>query len=194
MESQLHNDPDKLKAALQEALDEVQDADRVLLGYGNCGNAIQGLRSGDFELVVPRLDDCISLVFGSQTARLEYGSRYRSLFYTDGWANNGRSVVDEYNDAVERFGEEDAQDIFDMMYEHYKTMTYLDTGLYDIDELMDRTRFIAQMCDMEQRAHPATLDYVERLVCGPWSDDLFVVVGPHDTVPGNLFMQPGSVL
>ena len=194
MESQLHNVPEKMARALQDALDEVKDADRVILGYANCGNVIQGLKSGDFELIVPRLDDCISLVFGSQAARTEYGSQHHALYFTDGWMDKGHNIIEEYHRTVEEHGEEDAQDIFDMMYCHYKTMAYLDTGLYDVEELMDRTRFLADMCDLEQRVEPGTLDYVERLVCGPWDEELFVVIGPHEVVPAWPFATPGSVL
>lgn len=193
LESQLHNVPEKLSGALQVAIDSVGDVDRVLLGYANCGNVVQGLTSGDFELVVPRLDDCISLVLGSQTWRQLYGARYHSLFFTDGWMDEGHNIIDEYNHAVERYGEESAQDIFDMMYEHYETMTYIDTGLYDTAGLIERTRFVAELCDMGQRVEQGTLDYVERLVCGPWDEDLFVVVGPHETIPAAPFLTPGSV-
>ncbi len=194
LESQLHNVPEKLSGALQEAIDAVEDADRVLLGYANCGNVVQGLRSGDFDLVVPRLDDCISLVFGSQKRRQEYGEQWRSLFFTDGWMNEGRNILDEYDQMVDKYGEDGAQDIYDMMYAHYRTMTFVDTGLYDVAELLERTRFISEMCELEQRVEPGTLDYVERLVCGPWDPELFVVVGPGEVIPATPFMEPGSVV
>lgn len=194
LESKLHNVPANLAEALQQALDEVEDADRVLLGFANCGNKIQGLTTGDFELIVPRLDDCISLVMGSQRRRELYSQRNRAMYYTDGWMDKGHNVIDEYDDCVEKYGEEDAQDIFAMMYAHYKTMAYLDTGLYDVDELMARTRFVSEMTDMEQKVEPATLAYVEQLVCGPWPDDLFVRVPPRSVVPAAPFLMPGSVV
>ena len=194
LESLLHNVTEKLEAGLQEALDAVTDADIVLLGYANCGNTVQGLRTGDYELIVPRLDDCISLLFGSQRAREAYGQQNPAYFYTDGWMDEGHNMIDEYEHAVERYDEETARDIFGMMYEHYDTMAFLETGLYDIDALMNQLRFIAEMCEMEQRRAPATLSYVERLVIGPWDDDLFVHVPPHSQIPAQPFATPGSVL
>ena len=166
----------------------------MIFGYGNCGNAVQGLTTGDFELVIPRLDDCISLVFGSQKRREAYGKQYHAMFFTDGWMDEGHNMIDEYNSVVERYDEETAEDVFAMMYEHYESMTFLDTGLYDVDELMDRTRFLGEMCDMKQLREPATLSYVERLVLGPWDEDLFVHVPPHSTVPSHPFATPGSVI
>lgn len=194
MESKLHNVTKKLADALQEALDDVHNADVVILGYGNCGNTVQSLTTGDYELIVPRLDDCISLVFGSQKRREAYGQQHHALFFTDGWMDEGHNIIDEYNTMVERYDEETAEDLFDMMYEHYETMAYLDTGLYDVDAVIDRTRFIAEMCDLQQLREPGTLSYVERLVLGPWDENLFVHVPPHSTIPAEPFATPGAVL
>ena len=188
LESQLHNVSKKMAQALQDAIDAVQDVDRVILGYANCGNAIQGLRNGSFELVSPRVDDCISLVFGGQKARAAYGNAHHAIYFTDGWMDEGHNIVDEYNRLVDGYDSETASDIFRMMYANYKTMAYLDTGLYDTDELMTRTRFIAEELELEQRVEPVMLDYVERLVCGPWDEDLFVVVGPHEIIPSEPFL------
>ena len=194
LESKLHNVPANLKSSLQQALDDVRDADRVLLGFGNCGNVIQGLSSGDFEIIIPRLDDCISFVMGSQKRREAYSRANHAMYLTDGWMDTGHNLIEEYETAREMYGEEDADDVFGMMYAHYETMAYLDTGLYDVGELMERTRFITDLIELEQKVEPATLAYVELLVCGPWDESLFVHVAPHDTVPSAPFMQPGSVL
>ena len=194
LESKLHNVPTNLKDKLQQALDEVQDADRVLLGYGNCGNVVQGLVAGDFEIIVPRLDDCISLVMGSQRRREQYSRDNHALYFTDGWMDQGHNIIDDYQGVVDKYGEEEAEDIFAMMYVHYDTMAYLDTGLYDVEELMNRTRFISELTETVQKVEPGTLAYVERLVCGPWPDDLFVRIAPHEVVPASPFMQPGSML
>ena len=194
LESKLHNVPANLKEKLQKSLDDVEDADRVLLGFGNCGNVVQGLVAGDFEIVIPRLDDCISLVMGSQMRREQYSRDNRAMYLTDGWMDTGHNLIDEYQSAVDQYGEEEAEDIFGMMYVHYETMAYLDTGLYDVGGLMERTRSICELIEVVQKTEPATLSYVERLVCGPWTEDLFVRVAPHQTVPAAPFMQPGSVL
>ena len=193
IEHLLHNVPTKLTATLQEAIDDVRDADRVLLGYGNCGNAVQGLKNGDFELIVPRLDDCISLVLGSQRYREHYTREHSAFYLTDGWLNGGHTIKAEYDEMVEDYGEEEANEVMSMMYAHYNTMAYLDTGLYDIEELMERTRRLCEIIETEQVVEPATLAYVERLVCGPWPDELFVRVAPNDTIPAAPFFEPGSV-
>ena len=59
---------------------------------------------------------------------------------------------------------------------------------------MEHTRFIADICGMGQRVHPGMHDYAERLVCGPWTEGLFVVAGPGEVIPAAPFAKPGSVL
>ncbi|MBO7702648.1 MAG: DUF1638 domain-containing protein [Eggerthellaceae bacterium] len=193
LENQLHIVPAKLKSELQNALSSVQDADRVLLGYGNCGNVVPGLESGDFELIVPRLDDCISLMLGSQFYRQWFSDEHKAFYLTDGWTG-GKSTIDhEFASMYEDYGEEEANEVMAMMYAHYSTMAYLDTGLYDIAGLMQETAHLCEVIGVKQVIEPATLAYVEQLVCGPWPEELFVRVGPHEMIEADPFMQPGSV-
>lgn len=193
LEHHLHNVPTKLKEELQSAIDGVSDADRVLLGFGNCGNVVQGLVSSDFELIVPRLDDCISLVLGSQLYRQAYSSEHKAFYLTDGWLDGESTITRDYEQLYEEQGEEEADEVMAMMYAHYETMAYLDTGLYDIAKLMEETRHLCEVIDVKQVIEPATLSYVEQLVCGPWPEELFVCVGPHETIAASPFSQPGSV-
>lgn len=192
LEHLLHNVPTNLTAALQEALDGMSDVDRVLLGYGNCGNAIQGLRVGDFELIIPRIDDCISLMLGSQRYRERFSQKNHAFYLTNGWVDGDHTITSEYEELRENYGEEEADEVTAMIYAHYDTMAYLDTGLYDVGALMRDTRHLCEIIEVDQVVEPATLSYVERLVCGPWPDELFVRVGPGETVPAAPFLTPGS--
>ena len=69
----LHINPANLKAALQDAIDAAAGtADEIVLGYGFCSMAVMGLRANGCTLVVPHVDDCISIFLGS---RDEYRNR-----------------------------------------------------------------------------------------------------------------------
>ena len=48
IESGLHLNPDSLRRRMQEELDAINKAQRVLLGFGFCGNSLIGLRSQKF--------------------------------------------------------------------------------------------------------------------------------------------------
>ena len=70
MDYGLHRVPDKMTCTLQAALDGVQVPSLVVLGYGLCGNGLDGLRAGPHTLLAPRPDDCIATrsVLGSRRA------------------------------------------------------------------------------------------------------------------------------
>ena len=69
LEAQLHLSPERLKAALRVA---VAEADKpgatIVLGYGLCSNSVLGLKTEHATLVVPRVDDCIAMLLGSNEA------------------------------------------------------------------------------------------------------------------------------
>jgi len=179
----LHNVPSKLNAAVQEVFDSLEDVDRVLLGYANCGNAIKGVVARDFEIIIPKVDDCISILFNSQKAREEYSAQWASMFMTEGWMDADHNIVQEHEYMCEKYGEETAIEFTEMMYANYRTMTYLDTGLYSIPSLMERTKVICDIAELETRTHPVELTYIEQLIAGPWPDDRFLHVAPGATIP-----------
>ncbi|MBP1628958.1 MAG: hypothetical protein H6Q00_3433 [Holophagaceae bacterium] len=59
---------DRLKVQLQDTFDALNDVDRVLLAFGSCGNALLGPQTRGFQLVFPKVDDCISLLSGAWIA------------------------------------------------------------------------------------------------------------------------------
>ncbi len=79
LEPGLHDVPKKLHETLEAHLDTVRGYDTVLLAMGFCGNSVVGLHTHDFELVIPRRDDCISLLLGD-TQR-----PFAAVFLTEGW-------------------------------------------------------------------------------------------------------------
>ena len=175
LESGLHNTPNILRERLQEALDGL-DAERVLLAMGYCGNAISGVRAGEHELIVPRVDDCISLLLGSVERRVEVSKELSAYFFTEGWMRGERNIWNEYLYTVEKYGEDMADTIMEMMYSHYKTLALLDCGVGDLDALSEQVRPLAEALGLERKRVGATLSYIEQLFTGPWDDERFLVV------------------
>lgn len=187
LESKLHNTPAKLLETLQDAVDSVTGAERILLGYGNCGNGVVGLHANDCEIIIPRVDDCISVLFGSQRTRMAYSSEHAAFFMTEGFWDMGYNLADEFAQLVEDYGEEDADEILEMMYHNYRTMAYLDTGVSDIADLQARTCGICEKLGLSQTVAPGTLTYLEMLLHGPWPDNRFLHVAPHATIVADEF-------
>ena len=62
----LHDTPDKLRETLNERIAATPGECTILLAYGRCSNGTAGLVAGSHRLVLPAVDDCISLLLGRQ--------------------------------------------------------------------------------------------------------------------------------
>lgn len=182
IESGLHNTPEKLKLRLQETLDGIHGYERVLLSFGTCGNSVLGLRIGAYELVMPRVDDCISLLLGSMQERRKIDREYAAYYLTDGWLRGERNLWVEYKYCVDKYGEERARDIAGMMYGHYRTLGLLDPGVNDVAGLVGGTKIIAETLGLEQRVIPAGTGYIRELLTGPWPTDRFIIKEPYSLI------------
>src|SRR6516225_1843952 len=85
IESGLHDDTRKLGEALQGEIDRIDDVSNILMAFGYCGNALLGLKSRNARLIVPRADDCISLLLGSHEQRRTIADEMGTYFLTKGW-------------------------------------------------------------------------------------------------------------
>ncbi len=191
-EKGLHNSPDRLRDALQAQLDALDpDVGRVIFTYGYCGGCISGLHV-NAETIFPRVDDCITMLLGSHSRRLEFSDSGTGAFYlTEAWLDSDRSIVEEYNYAMRRYGEKRARRILDAMFHNYSTIVLLDTGLSPIDPTLEKARKIAQALDFSVRIVPATLGYLRALVSGPWLADRFVVLPPGESLTP---LQAGTMM
>jgi hypothetical protein len=178
VESGLHNTPSKLKARLQDVLEGLAGIDRVLLCFGTCGNSFLGIKLGAYEAILPRVDDCITLLIGSLQTKNNYNRKNAAYYLTEGWLRGERSIWDEYQYCINKYGEETAKDISADLYGHYRSLGLLNTGINDIAKLTLDTKEIADTFHLNQIVIPASTEYIEELLIGPWSHKRFIVKPP----------------
>jgi hypothetical protein len=182
LEAQLHILPDKLKTALRAAVAEADEPGvTIVLGYGLCSNAVLGLTTRHATLVVPRVDDCIAMLLGSNEAfsmeaEKECGSYYLARAYLDECAN----LVTEHEAMVEKYGEERAVRMMKLVLKHYRRVVLVDTGRYDLEPLRERVREVARLYDLAVDEVPGTTRIVDGLVAGEWGDDFVVAPPGHE--------------
>lgn len=181
LESGLHNSPKKLKRRVTELLDTVTEG-RVLLAMGSCGNSLEGVVSQHTQLIVPRVDDCISILLGSMQQRQKISSELAAYFLTEGWMRGERNLWVEHLKMVEKYGEEQAMVIAEMLYAHYRTLALVDCGTSSMEELLEESLEMAKTMSLRQQIIPGTLSYLQQLLTGPWPEDRFAVKAPGEAL------------
>lgn len=188
LESGLHNWPDKLRSRIQELLEQCQSYDTVLLAMSFCGNSVVGLKTKAFQLVIPRSDDCITLLLGSFHRRQEVKATY---FLTEGWLKGELNLWKEYQNCLTKYGEKRGKRIFSTLLAHYKNLALVDTGCFDQETLEKQVCQIAAVLGLEYICLDGTLDHLKQLLTGPWTGDRFVLVEPRSQVTSDMCTLKG---
>lgn len=123
----LHVSPDRLRAVIQEAIDKKeQDYSTILLGFGLCSKALEGLKTSRAQMVYPLVDDCIGLFMGSRAAHLELTRDEPGRFFLSrGWIEAGTTPFEELKAIAERCGMEKAVEMTRKLLAHYRALSFI---------------------------------------------------------------------
>jgi len=123
-----HARPNELRKKLQAQIDDSDGFDAVLLCYGLCGRATDGLVARDKPIVLIRSHDCGGILLGSRKRFEEVfkdmpSTPFSSIgivekgnyFFDGGELVSGDCCGGEWERMVEEYGEENAKYIYDMM-------------------------------------------------------------------------------
>jgi len=188
VESNLHNWPDKLRDNIQQELDKLDSYERILLGFCVCGNSVLGIQTRNFELIMPKTDDCISLMLGSMKRKMELTSGHHSLFLTKGWMKHEANIWGEYEHTLKKYGAEITADIMNTIYGKYDWLSIIDTGAYVLDDILPETQKIADAFDFEHIILEGSTSYIEQLLTGPWDSERFIRVPPRSIITDSMLI------
>lgn len=179
----LHVNPEALRSSLQRAIDRMAEAaDRIILGYGLCSQAVVGLRANHCTLVVPKVDDCIAIFLGSGAAYREQVCSVPGTYYlTKGWIEVGDSPFHEYDSLVEQYGEEKARRLMARILKNYTRLALINTGQYELERYRDYSRRTAERFGLRYEEIPGSDALIRRMLYGPWDGD-FVIAHPGETI------------
>ncbi len=189
LEAGLHNVPEQLNARLQAILDSCQEFETILLAMGFCGGALTGLQTHSYQVVVPRCDDCITLLLGSAERRRQITATY---YLTEGWLNGERNIWREYEYCVEKYGKNRGDRIFSVMLSQYRYLALLNPGIPGKENAEAAIRRIARELKLEFVRIDGTLEYIKDLLNGNWAEERFLVVPPNSTVTSDNFLAKGE--
>ncbi len=181
LEFGLHMIPNDLRKKLQHVVDDqCAEFDTLILGYGLCAMAVVGLQTRNFTLVIPRVDDCISIFLGSKDAYVEQAKKEPGTYYlTKGWIEVGDTPFEEYHRLVEQFGEDQADRIIGIILKNYTRLAYIDTGQKDQDRYREYSRTAAKKFNLRFEEIKGSDTLIRKLLFGPWDDEILVAPPGH---------------
>jgi hypothetical protein len=172
-----------LKNKLQSAIDASDPViNTIILGYGLCSQAVVGLKSERFTLVIPKTDDCIGIFLGSQTLYLnEHRNEPGTYYLTKGWLETGGTPFHEFDNMVKKYGIEKAKRIMNQMLGNYKRIVFINTGLSELDKYRAEAKAIADRFGLRYEEMEGSDKLIRKMISGTW-DDNFVIVKPGHTL------------
>ena len=186
----LHSIPKQLKQAIQEQVDSISEPSLIVLGYGLCGNGLDGIRAGKHTLVIPKADDCIAIFMGSRQRYLKQFHENPGTYYlTKGWFEVGSDPLSEHEKYVEQYGLETADWLMEQQYQHYRKLMFVAQRQTDLDTYRPRALEVAAYCERFGMVYEEYLG----------SDELVkqisaVLESHHNLSPEFIVVPPGGLL
>ena len=185
LESGLHNSPDRLRETIQEQLDSLQ-ADFILMVFGCCGKGLVGIKANKAKVIIPRIDDCITLLLGSTESRRRIPNEISTYFITRGWLDPQGNIMWSYLEWVERYGEQKALRLTKKMLAHYTRFMIINTGAYALESILPSVEDSCEKFNMQYKVISGSLRLLYRLLTGPW-DEEFIVLQPGQATSASDF-------
>lgn len=186
MERGYHDTPELLREKLQQTINEHQDVDEILLVYCLCGNGTQGIYSPGTRLVLPRFDDCINLMLCTGARNTRALTKAGTMYLTHGWSLSEKSMVQQYEQMVEEYDEETAEDLVEMMYGHYTDIALIDTGCYDMEQATAYAKKAGEVLHLDVTTVPGSTKILRELLTGVRNNH-FVVCKPGEAISPDMF-------
>jgi hypothetical protein len=168
MDYGLHRVPAKMTDQVQETIDQIEEPSLVVLGYGLCGNGLNGIQAGKHTLLVPRADDCITLLLGSRQAYVrEFEAVPGTYWLSKGWLESGSHPLKEYEEYLPRYGPERTMWFMDQQYQNYERLVLVAHSEADLEAYRPQALEVARFCERWGMRYEELLGsdhYVRRLV------------------------------
>jgi len=140
-------------------------------GYGLCSNSVLGLKTEHATLVVPRVDDCIAILLGSNGAFADQSAQACGTYYlAKAYLEDCETILSEHDKLVEKHGVERAEKMMRLLLAHYSRIVLIDTGRYDLRPYRARVADFAERFDLAVEDVPGTTRIMDALVARRGAD------------------------
>lgn len=186
LESALHDTPEKLKSELQQAIAAVspEQYDRIILGYGICGQGTDGITAGKVPMTIPQIHDCISLFLGSIAKYKEQFERCPGTYYfTAGWLEKGSSPDNIRQWLLKSCPGHSEKEIAELMDEffsgwqkNYTRAVFIETGADNDDACRKLAQTTAEKYGWKYEELAGSTKFFEKLLLAEKNDNEILLV------------------
>ncbi len=188
----LHRTPDRMKDAVQKALDRVSpEIKKVVLGYGLCSNGVVGVKAPPQGLYIPKMHDCIGMFLGSHKQFMEYFRNEPGTYYlTKSWIDNRKDPMGLVeNEYTKRVGREWAEEAMRSEIQNYKFIAYIETGIGDDEQYKKIAKENAKHFGKTYKELKGSTHFFKRMIEGPMEEPDFLYFEPGQTVKQINFLK-----
>lgn len=170
----LHSEPEKMHEHLQERIDGLQEAQRVVLCVSNCGGSTAGVLASSVELILPRTRDCLDILLsGDSLASLERD--IGGVYFTRGWMDFSRQSEIDLDRLTAKQGRAEAEAYLYELYSTCNKFYIIDTGCYDVDEVKDYVAPLVKLVGGTLSIQKGTYGILRKIAKGQFDEDFMVV-------------------
>lgn len=175
LEPELHSNPRKMHATLQQIIDDNgsanNPADEIVICVSGCGKATCNLIASSCNLVVPRTMDCIDILLsGSNTPRPK-----GAIFLTASWMKFMQGSAICHEKLINKQGYEKAAEHLRTIYKGFTDFYIIDTGTYDINDVESYITPLVDILGGNITKIPGTYKILEKLVSGNYDKDIIQI-------------------
>jgi hypothetical protein len=184
LEVALHLNPEDLRERLIKEIKRIEDEScDIILGYGLCGRALEGVYSEKSRLILPKVDDCVGMILGSRDRHKKLMTDHPGCFFFEpDWIDTEMDIFVQSRKGLDRIPEDKRDGIVKMILCHYTSLALLDHGFSNGPEAESRCRQLAEENDFKYIKFNSDLGLLERLVKGEWSKDEFIITEPGEKI------------
>lgn len=181
-----HVSPEKLREQLQIEINKYDGIyEELILAYGFCGGGIENLVAKSSTLIIPRVEDCISLLLGGDCERSQINNRDKALFLTKGWI---RTINDmeglNIKSIKKKYGSKLAKELYKEICNGYCNIDIINTGAFSMSEIDEDLSEIQEALELPYKKIKCSFNIMEKMLKRNWNEN-FVIKTPGQKVERN---------
>lgn len=196
----LHNTPLELRRLIQGEIDSIDESnkpyDAIVLLYGLCSKGTIGTSSKKYMLVIPKVQDCIAILLGSnERYRVHFNEKPGTYWFTRGWIETGfrpgkrskhEGVFDPYKERYKEYRKKFSDEIsrylineWDQKWiKNYTTLAFISWGMKGELRLRKLAEENADNLGLQFENLRGNTGLLLNLLNGNWGEGTYLKVEP----------------